>query len=241
MADTELLIMTAVRAEADPIIRRLELQAERFGVRGFGGASVLHRRGRVILCVTGMGAAMATSGIEWALSAIEPRPVLIVGVSGALDPAMKVGDVVTATRVIDDATGEVFASSGAAGGGADADANDGRTLVTVAAVAATPDAKAALRQRTGADLVDMESAAIARVCQQRGLAWTCVRAISDAANDTLPPGVERLVRPDGRANLSAAIVYALTHPHRIPGLSRLGRNTSIAAVKLADRVAGLCS
>ena len=98
------------------------------------------------------------------------------------------------------------------------------------------DLKFRLRSDHTADLVDMESMALARLCAERRIPWCCARAISDAADTDLPPDMLSLVHEDGRPRLSAAFMYALRHPSRIGALIQLGRDTTAAARALTDRV-----
>ena len=74
----------------------------------------------------------------------------------------------------------------------------------------------------------METAAIAGVCEQRGVPWSAVRAISDLVGVT-PGDVIGLANPDGTPNVGAAIKYLVTKPWRIPKLVRLARDSTQAA------------
>jgi nucleoside phosphorylase len=60
------------------------------------------------------------------------------------------------------------------------------TIVTVDAVAATIEMKRRLAARTGSELVDMETFAVAEVAAAAGLPCAAVRVISDDARETLP-------------------------------------------------------
>jgi nucleoside phosphorylase len=48
-----------------------------------------------------------------------------------------------------------------------------------------PGEKRRLRERYGASIVDMETAALAAIAHSRGITLACVRAVSDAAEDDL--------------------------------------------------------
>ncbi len=48
---------------------------------------------------------------------------------------------------------------------------------------ASADKAQELRESLKADAVDMESAAVAQVCQMNGVPWVIVRAISDSAEE----------------------------------------------------------
>jgi len=218
------LICTAVYAEAAPLIRRLQLRLE--------SATGTYRNNDVAMIISGMGAERAREAIKGTLDREAPARVIVAGVSGGLDPRLEIGDVRSPESVIDAQTGEVFNPTDDAHGG-----DRQGALVTVARIAGTAADKATLRDTFNADLVDMETSAIAQVCDTQGVPWSCVRAVSDAADDTIPAGIEALVKPDGRPATLPAVAFALTRPHRIPALIRLGRNTKIAAQRLAEQVA----
>jgi adenosylhomocysteine nucleosidase len=84
----------------------------------------------------------------------------------------------------------------------------------------------------------METAAIAAVCERRGVKWSAVRSISDLVGVT-PGDVIGLANPDGTPNVSASIRYLLTKPWRIPRLVRLGLDAKGAANGAAAAAAAI--
>ena len=67
--------------------------------------------------------------------------------------------------------------------------------------------------------LDMETAAIAKVCDERGVAWSVVRAISDRAGDgTVDAEIAGLTHPDGTANPAAVARYLVRHRGALPRL-----------------------
>ncbi len=63
----------------------------------------------------------------------------------------------------------------------------------------TPAAKRAWAERSGADLVDLESAAFARIAVEKGWVWAVVRGVSDGPDATLPGDIDTWVDGSGRA------------------------------------------
>ncbi|UCE87523.1 MAG: nucleoside phosphorylase, partial [Deltaproteobacteria bacterium] len=80
------------------------------------------------------------------------------------------------------------------------------------------------------DLIDMETAAVAAVCERRRCPWSVFRAISDRADDgSTDAAVLALAGPDGRPDLLAVARLVLTRPRRVPQLVRLARGATRAA------------
>jgi hypothetical protein len=110
---------------------------------------------------------------------------LVLGLCGALDPLLRVGDTVVYDRVIDgDDRFELDAEmTGACAVACDrAPCNAANVARFIGAVAG----KAALRAATGAAVVDMEGAAIAGTLARRGVRVAMVRVVSDDAATELP-------------------------------------------------------
>ena len=171
-----------------------------------------------------------------------PRPLVVsAGVCGGLHPRLAPGDLVVPDRVIGPA-GErfdlepsvhratVFRGAASVHGGC---------LVTTHEVAATAEAKAALRARTGAVAVDMESAAILGAAREAGWPGLVVRGVSDSAAQAVPSELMRLVGVDGRLGLAGAVALVLTQPRAIPRAIELGRGTRQALRAVARALAVL--
>jgi adenosylhomocysteine nucleosidase len=78
--------------------------------------------------------------------------------------------------------------------------------------------KAALYQRHGASIVDMESHIVARVAAAHGLPFAAVRVIADPAERQLPHAATVGMRPDGRVDLPAVLRSLGKDPRQLPGL-----------------------
>lgn len=110
---------------------------------------------------------------------------LVLGVCGALDPELRVGDTVVYARVVDGGEvlildAELAAACGVACGRAPLDA------ASVPRVVGAVAAKAALRVATRAAVIDMEAGAIARALHRRGVRVAMVRVVSDDAVGEMP-------------------------------------------------------
>jgi adenosylhomocysteine nucleosidase len=92
----------------------------------------------------------------------------------------------------------------------------------------------ALRER-GVIALDMETAAIAMVCEEHGIPWTVFRAISDRATDgSVSDEVFHLSKPDGTPDPAAVLRFLARHPGRLPRLLRMGRGARTATRRAAE-------
>ncbi len=133
------------------------------------------------------GATTALVGLGAANGIPEGRLVSF-GLAGALHDGLACGDLIDATRVVDEAgavlwEGAPLGVSGARGG----------TILAMDVLVDDPAARRRLHERTGADAVDMESGALARTGRLAGV----LRAVSDTPERGLS-GIAGAVGPEGR-------------------------------------------
>ncbi|HEU4754542.1 MAG TPA: hypothetical protein VFU47_15645 [Armatimonadota bacterium] len=220
-------LLVAVAQEGNPVARRLGLTERHPG-------GILHgtREGmEVALAVGGMGAHRAALAADRLIEEWRPDLLLIAGVAGALAPGLSVGDLVVADAVCSE--GPTLRPTLPAIPGPEARIGG---LLSLDRVLVTADEKRLAREgypdRPLA--IEMETAAAARIAVARGVAWGAVRAISDRADEALPLDFNRLRGPGGDLPTSRVALAALFRPASIPGLLRLGKNTSLAAERLAE-------
>ena len=73
------------------------------------------------------------------------------------------------------------------------------------------------------------------MCDQRGVAWSVVRAISDRAGDvSVDEEIAGLAHSDGSANRAAVARYLLRHRNALPRLARLAKGSNLAAGQAAN-------
>jgi phosphorylase superfamily protein len=121
------------------------------------------------------------------------------GLAGSLGE-LGVGDVLDATRVVDETGATLWQGPGLGVRGA----RDGVVLGGDVLVHDAAD-RMRLREASGADAVDMESAVLARSGRLAGV----VRAISDDAG-SMVEGVDRTVHVDGRTNAAGLVRWVAT-------------------------------
>ncbi len=91
-------------------------------------------------------------------------------------------------------------------------------LLTVDHIIRTAAEKAELRRRYDADLVDMETAAVAALCSERGVRFLSIRVISDEAGIDLPPEIVSLMTRSGSYRVGAALRAIWNRPSSIKDL-----------------------
>ncbi len=169
---------------------------------------------------TGVGTQRAADATERLLDAAAVDHVMVVGIAGGMG-ASQVGEVLYPEVVVDKDTGIEYRAH------ALPSVQLRGRLVTHDDFDMQPDETAALVDK-GFVAVDMETSAVARVCEARGVPWTAVRAISDLVGVT-PGDVIDLANPDGSPNIRASMRYLVTKPWRIPRLVNLARDSFKAA------------
>jgi nucleoside phosphorylase len=148
----------------------------------------------------GVGPKQSAASLEAALKVIQPSHILIVGYAGAIDPALKLGNLVAVSKALAfrldknnpdwsqvQLEGEFVLTHGeslaqkAKSAGLDACIGDS---LTSPYVLGNPVHKNLLYEKFHASIVDMETAALARAAVPFAIPVSCIRAISDEAQDT---------------------------------------------------------
>jgi len=189
-------------------------------------------RSDVDVLVVGIGRANAERALRQRLAGATPDQVFTCGFAGALNTELKLGEVIFEPP--SGVSGEALATAchrlTAAG------AKPAR-FFCAARVATTAMEKQSLRAETGADAVEMESAAIQAVCAEHGLPCLTVRVISDIAAEDLPLDFNALAKPDKNLH-PAKLAWAIARsPGKIGALLALQRQTRSAANALAVTLA----
>jgi adenosylhomocysteine nucleosidase len=146
--------------------------------------------------------------------------VVSFGLCGALDPVLKVGDLVIGQSVADAADHYDADSAWAARIAVLLpDARLGRFARAERPVASAAE-KAELRETTGAIAVDLESFPVARLARWFGVPFAVIRAVSDAADRALPPAAQVGLGADGRPAVGPVFASLKSNPWQIGALIR---------------------
>ena len=189
----------------------------------------------MVAIVTGMGTELATAGTTRLLDAVQVERVVVVGITGAVENETPIGTLVLPEVVVNGATGDEYRPA-PLGEGTPAGA-----MWTTDHLITDLDEIARLRAR-GVVSLDMETAAIAALCERRGIPWSVFRVISDRATDgSVDEEVFRLSNMDGTPNNEAIERYFAEHPERVEAMAQLAEGALLAADTAADAAIRACS
>ncbi len=198
-------------------------------------------RPNLVFLQTGMGCENADRGLRTLIREQPVSAVLGVGLAGALSPSLGdwgFGCWARDQRPVADCSSGSPRQSSAAYASNGSDIHLG-TLITQNQMACTAEVKRQLAVSMGVDsvgCVDMESWAVARICQESGIPYVIVRCISDVLSEDLPLDFNRFCLPDGTLDDRKIIISALMHPSCIWGLWKLGRQLACCTRKLVEFV-----
>jgi len=214
---SRIAIVVALEREVRPLIKQWRASEKESGGRQFR----FFEKDEFVLVCGGIGAEAARRAAEAVIAIYAPALICSAGFAGALDPNLKVGDIVQPRHVVN------------AGDGSKVDLGSGEGVLVTFGQVATPQQKARLRDSFGATAVDMEAAAVARSAEARGVRFAVVKVISDEF-DFAFPSMERFVDSNGRFLEGRFAWFAALRPWLWPQVWRLARNGSRASRALCD-------
>jgi nucleoside phosphorylase len=220
--------LAPMKPELRPLVQMLSLHRD-------GGEGPPVYRGAfgetsVVATLTLIGTKAAAAATERLLDGHEIDHVVVVGIAGGVPPATKLGDVLVPEVVVDATTGTEYRASplGDAVMGGRVRTSDDVNVQAADLIAA------------GIAACDMETAAVAAVCEVRGTPWTAFRAISDLVGGPVDDAMLAMANPDGTGNLWAAAKYLVPRPWKIPGIIGLARGANIATKAAATAAIQAC-
>lgn len=167
-------------------------------------------RERWMMIVSGPGAAAVERALQ---RRVDVEGLISTGFCGALDPQLRVGDIVDWSQ----------------------EPGVRPQIVSSDRVIVTAQEKRKLRERTGARAVDMESEAIAKKAAEWGVPFRAIRAVSDTAEEDMPLDFNLYRDAHGKFSRARIALAALGRPFTaVPALLRLDRNCKLAAERLGE-------
>ena len=180
-------------------------------------------KGREVHAIAnGAGADRAFAAV---LAAPKSSAICNIGFCGALDEALRIGDVFVATKV------QNGSRSWPALQPDDSPEAPSGAVASIDHVAQTAAEKSNLRA-TGASIVEMEAAGVARASEDLDLPFYCIRAVSDLADEDLATNFNAALKPDGRFS-----PIRLMTQLKLGELIRLKQRTDLASKKLGEFLA----
>jgi adenosylhomocysteine nucleosidase len=170
----------------------------------------------------------AITSAELSSSALEA--VVSTGFCGALDPALREGQVIVASEVLDWTNKERYDCVEVTGG---AQAISG-LVVSQDRIAGDRAEKQSLRNDAGGVAVEMEAAGVAARVKRAGLPFCCIKVVLDRAEESFAIDWNRMRNREGRIARGKIMVHALCRPNLLPGLFRLKRRSEEAARILGE-------
>jgi adenosylhomocysteine nucleosidase len=218
--------------ELRPLVKKLGLQKQEIDGVPLRAGKIGDRN--VVAIVTGMGTQLARHGTERLLDAVDVDEVMVVGITGAVDNETPIGTLILPEVVVNSATGKEFRPAPVAQG------TPGGKMWTTDELTTDLGEIAELRSK-GVVSLDMETAAIAEICQARGIPWSVFRVISDRATDgSINEEVFHLSDQNGSPNKAAVARYFLKHPTHVARMAELAKGAKLATEAAADAAISAC-
>jgi adenosylhomocysteine nucleosidase len=208
-------IVAALEREVRPLVKAWRVNEKVSHGRRF---RFFEEDDSVLVC-GGIGAEAARRAAEAVIANYAPTMIYSAGFVGALNPALKVGDVVRPRRVVN------------AGDGSSVNLDQGDGVLVTFGSVASREQKAKLRDSFGALAVDMEAAAVARAAAARGIGFAVVKVISDEFDFSFP-SMERFIDSSGQFRAGRFAWFTALRPWLWPQVARLARNSNCAALAL---------
>lgn len=178
----------------------------------------------ILLAYTGAGPANAEKAARMLVDKGADR-LISWGCAAALSPQLRPGNLVIAEQVMFDQ--QVFETDKRWSHKLRSRLSErlvvsGGNLFTEHHIVADSADKQAVHRDTGANALDMESGAIAKVAVEAELPCLVLRAIADPVSMSLPQAVVYALDEQGQVQIGKLLRFILTHPWEISGLIQLG-------------------
>ncbi|MFA5983053.1 MAG: phosphorylase [Methylococcaceae bacterium] len=191
----------------------------------------------LLLVNSGTGAANARLAAQ-KLIGLGAKRLISWGCAAGLSPLLKPGDLSLPKRLLNqnnlvletdpnwhEYTQKQFGNNSSVHTG---DLLDSQSIVSLSTV------KQALHYQTNAQVLDMESFAVAGIAQDHNLPFLAIRAIADPVSMNLPRAVSYSVNSEGQVVLFKLLSFLALHPNELPGLIKLGLHFSKAQKTLKN-------
>ncbi|MGA2193524.1 MAG: hypothetical protein ABSG42_09155 [Nitrospirota bacterium] len=195
----------------------------------------------VAIFVSGIGGERAYRTVKAACGTLPLSAYIQTGFSAGLTGELAPGDIVTGEKVIDaGGDGRVYEADPGlleAACRAFGERCNKCSFLAVERTVVLASEKKRLGIEYGCSALDMESAGAARAAFEERVPFISIRAISDGADEDLPLDFNLFMK-DGALDWPKFLLHVALHPGVVPPLLRLGRQSRLAAIRLAGALDG---
>lgn len=188
----------------------------------------------VAIVHTGVGGKYCQPRLEFLLHKARPRLVISSGFAGAVANELRSGDLILGQNFSDQQL--LARASGIL--------RESRSVkvFTASTIVDSIDERRRIALQSGAAAVEMETGAIANVCNAHGVPLLSLRAISDSPAEPFPAPMSVLFDMEHqRTNFGRLFAYLFRHPAAIAGLLRFSRQIAGARANLTEAIVALVS
>jgi adenosylhomocysteine nucleosidase len=248
MAENTIGLIAAMQDETQPLLRQAG-SPKREKVEGFPLYRFTIGGRNVALIESGIGMDHAARAAGVLIEAVSPGIILNFGFCGGATTATAVGDIVVAEQLLYCKGGRCAEQAGLA-----ADIAEKLTglleegclgskfrlhrgaFVTAGEIVAKRGLPALLPAGTAKPVLEMETAAVARIAAEKGIPLVGLRAVSDGADEELGFTVDEFTDSNMNISVWKVLKTMAVRPRIIPQLLRLARNSDRAGKNLAVAV-----
>jgi nucleoside phosphorylase len=240
----KLALFSAFPQELTYIIKKL--RAEKIRDSPFITWSARAASKEIIIVLSGMGTLNSEAAWSYAKEGYRPDYIISAGFGGALYEGAGIGDLIAASSVLlyPDATEETphrHENYLEVPGAKDVTrkmtcsdkVHDGCILTLRHKLNKTQIEKE-LVQGLSFPVCDMETFPLAKLSMMEGLPFFAIRAVTDRAQEEIPPELFGVTDAYGNYSLSRALRIILGNPALIPSSIRMGKNAWLASRKLCQ-------
>ena len=189
----------------------------------------------IAVILSDAGQSNAEEATQKLIDVFEPKAVCSAGYAGGLSARLKQLNICVPEQVIRESDGQVLDLFGSIP--QLTPPMPGKlTLITVNDVVETPEQKRTLNERTGAEIVDMETFAVADVCRSRNVPFFSFRVVLDTIDDRIPPDIAKVLgsMDKGMSRLSGTILGSIwSRPSVVLDFVSLQKRAFAATERLA--------
>lgn len=234
MEKIDIGLIAAMPEEIAPFLRQLKdvrrYRSGRCNLYRFRTSSV-----SACLIESGMGPANATDAASRLIADSSPSAILNFGFAGAITPELKVGDIVIADRLLFFHEGlfseQQWLTSGLPSFGPHLQR---AAFITTSRITDKRSLAGRLPVGIKQALVEMETAAAAKVAAAAGIPFMAIRAISDPADEELGFTLDEFCDKGLNLKIWRVLLTVAKKPWIIPQLIRLAGNSKTAGNNLSS-------